>query len=272
MSSIDIAYIESDANPKVKRWKRLALEPRAVKRERATLLEGLHLLSVALEHPKAEIAALILSEEAVSEAHELVEKLAKRTGARIYGLTKRLYDQISPVENGAGCMCEMAIPAAAAPEDWREADVLYLDGVQDAGNVGTLIRTAVAAGFATIAANVGTASIWSPKVLRAGMGAHLAAHFVENLSPETFREHYRGRIYAADARGGRDLFAAPDYADGPCAWVMGAEGPGVSEAALAVCDARYYIPIESSVESLNVGAAAAVCLFDARRRRLLKHG
>ena len=153
MSSIDIAYIESDANPKVKRWKRLALEPRAVKRERATLLEGLHLLSVVLEHPKAEIAALILSEEAVSEAHELVEKLAERTGARVYGLTKRLYDQISPVENGAGCMCEMAIPAAAAPEDWREADVLYLDGVQDAGNVGTLIRTAVASGIRHIAAS-----------------------------------------------------------------------------------------------------------------------
>lgn len=185
-------------------------------------------------------------------------------------LARRLYDQISPVENGVGCMCELSIPEAPAAGSWSEDDVLYLDGVQDAGNVGTLIRTAVAAGFRTIAANVGTASIWSPKVMRAGMGAHLSARFIENLPPEKLRESYRGTICAADARGGEDIFLAADYADGPCCWVMGAEGPGVSAAALAVADARYYIPIEKTVESLNVGAAAAVCLFEARRRRLLK--
>lgn len=266
----DWLYIESDANPRFKRWKRLALEARAVKRERATLLEGLHLLGVVLEHPEAKVSAVMLSDVASEEAQALARMLAEKTGARLYGLAARLYDQISPVENGVGCMCELALPEAPQPETWAEADVLYLDGVQDAGNVGTLIRTAVAAGFRTIVANVGTASMWSPKVMRAGMGAHLAARLIENLPPEKLRATYRGRIYAADARGGEDIFAATDYANGPCCWVMGAEGPGVSEAALAVADARYYIPIESTVESLNVGAAAAVCLFEARRRRLLK--
>ncbi|EJW95083.1 tRNA/rRNA methyltransferase (SpoU), partial [gut metagenome] len=76
-------------------------------------------------------------------------------------------------------------------------------------------------------------------------------------------------IYAADARGGEDLFMTDDrYTQGPVTWLMGAEGPGVSDAGLAASDRRFYIPIEAACESLNVGAAAAVCLFDTRRRRL----
>lgn len=270
MTSENIVAVESDANPRFKRWKRLALEPRAVKRERATLLEGLHLLGVVHDDPEAKVEALMISEAANAEARALAEALAQKRGLRLYRLAKRLYDQISPVENGVGCMCELAIPEAPEAAQWAEDDVLYLDGVQDAGNVGTLIRTAAAAGFPTIVCNIGTASVWSPKVMRAGMGAHFSVRIVENFPPEKLRQSYRGRIFAADARGGRDLFASPDYADGPCCWVMGAEGPGVSAAALAVTDACFYIPIEPGVESLNVGAAAAVCLFDARRRRLQK--
>ena len=78
-----------------------------------------------------------------------------------------------------------------------------------------------------------------------------------------------GRVLAADARGGMDLFRTPGWEKGPVVWMMGAEGPGLSLKALAVADERYLIPIEEACESLNVGAAAAVCLFEQRRRRLL---
>ena len=139
--------------------------------------------------------------------------------------------------------------------------------MQDAGNVGTLIRTAVAAGFRTIAGSPKTAGFWAPKVMRAGMGAHFGAKLLENCPIDVLAERYEGTILAADARGGEDLFAAADYARGPVCWILGAEGPGVSSEALAKTDRRFYIPIEEACESLNVGAAAAVCLFDARRRR-----
>lgn len=106
-------------------------------------------------------------------------------------------------------------------------------------------------------------------MLRAGMGAHFAVDLAEGISIEKFRADYRGRLLAADARGGVNLFEAPDYtAAGPICWLMGAEGPGLSVKALELSDERYWIPISRSVESLNVGAAAAVCLFDAARRRL----
>lgn len=274
-----ILPIESSANPKLKRWRKIAREARAMRREGSTLVEGLHLLEVvleALESPdrsqRPDVRAVMISEHATDEAGDLAIRLAERAGVRIYGLLGPLYDELSPVEHGAGCMCEIALPAEnpddAAP--WTD-DLLYLDGVQDAGNAGTLVRTAVAAGVRTIVASPKTAQLWSPKVLRAGMGAHFGARIIENVTAETLRSRFAGRILAADARGGEDLFAADDYtAEGPVCWVMGAEGPGVSEEALSVADARYYIPIEKACESLNVGAAAAVCLFDARRRRLAR--
>lgn len=186
MTSENIVAVESDANPRFKRWKRLALEPRAVKRERATLLEGLHLLGVVHDDPEAKVEALMISEAANAEARALAEALAQKRGLRLYRLAKRLYDQISPVENGVGCMCELAIPEAPEAAQWAEDDVLYLDGVQDAGNVGTLIRTAAAAGFPTIVCNIGTASVWSPKVMRAGMGAHFRFGSLKTSRPKSF--------------------------------------------------------------------------------------
>lgn len=260
--------IESDANPRMKRWRKLARDARAVKREGATLIEGLHLAEAALQTPDVKIDAVLLAEKtATDEALNFAEAIMRGKNARVYVLADRLYDELAPVEHGTGILCEMPVPKTAEL-DFGDADVLYLDGIQDAGNAGTLIRTAVAAGFRTIVASPGTAQLWAPKVLRAGMGAHFGAKIIEGVTPEAFREAFDGEILAADARGGENLFTAPMTLDGPIAWIMGAEGPGVSEAALAIADARRLIPIEAACESLNVGAAAAVCLFEVRRRRL----
>lgn len=260
--------IESDANPRMKRWRKLARDARAVKREGATLIEGLHLAEAALQNPDVKIDAVLLAEKtATDEALDFAEAIMREKNARVYILADRLYDELAPVEHGTGILCEMPVPKTV-DLDFGDADVLYLDGIQDAGNAGTLIRTAVAAGFRTIVASPGTAQLWAPKVLRAGMGAHFGAKIIEGVTPEAFREAFKGEILAADARGGENLFTAPMAFNGPIAWIMGAEGPGVSEAALAVADARRLIPIEAACESLNVGAAAAVCLFEVRRRRL----
>lgn len=267
---VKMVPIESEANARFKHWKKLT-DPRGVKRMGETLLEGIHLFLTLLERLDAgeapDVRAVVLSNRRTEQAAQLALELAERTGAPLFELAEKLYNAVSPVENGAGCLCEFGVPTADGLDRAFESDVLYLDGVQDAGNAGTLIRTAAAAGFPVVAASKGTASLWAPKVMRAGMGAHLTVRILENVSPEDLRVHFRGRILAADARGGEDLFRAADYAQGPVCWVMGAEGPGVSEAALAVADKRFYIPIAAGVESLNVGAAAAVCLFDTKRRR-----
>ena len=264
---MDYQLIQSETNAKFKRWKKLAENTRFIKKEGATLAEGAHLLITMNEHAVMP-EALILRESGISdEVSAIVENFAQQN-VRIYVLGARLYDQISPVEHGAGVIAEIKLAVPEKPQH-EACDVLYLDGVQDPGNVGTLIRTAVASGVKTIAASRDCASLWSPKALRAGMGAHFGARLYENVNASDLTEMFKAKCLAADARGGSDLYATAGWEETNTVWIVGAEGPGVSDEALSVADQRLYIPIEKDCESLNVAAAAAVCLFEQRRRRLL---
>lgn len=146
---------------------------------------------------------------------------------------------------------------------------MYLDGVQDAGNVGTILRTALASGVRYAALSPKTSRVWSPKVLRAAMGAHFSMTLFEDVPAENLAQIFSSKRLAADARGGSDLFRSEGWEKSPTVWMFGAEGPGLSDEALSVSKERFLIPIESDCESLNVAAAAAVCLFEQKRRRLL---
>ncbi len=261
--------LTSPANERWRRWKKMAESPRAAKKLGMTLAEGAHLAQVIWEK-KAPVYSVILREHGVSEeAVAWAEKLSALPDVRVFTLPDAMYDAVSPVEHGSGLTVEVKVTETPRPHRALAEDALFLDGVQDAGNAGTLIRTALAAGIRYIAAAPGSAGLWSPKVLRAGMGAHFSAVIYENVLPEELDTLFAGKRLAADARGGRDLFRTPGWEKTPTVWMMGAEGPGLSDRALAVADARYLIPIEAACESLNVGAAAAVCLFEQRRRRIL---
>ncbi len=262
--------ITSSANDRWKRWKKIAESPRAAKKLGMTLAEGSHLAQVILEKEAPAVSVILREHDVAREALELAKELIeRRADVRAYIVSDALYDAVSSVEHGSGLTVEVTIPEAERPHRALAEDALYLDGVQDAGNAGTLIRTALAAGIRFIAAAPGSAGLWSPKVLRAGMGAHFSAVIYENVLPEELDTLFSGKRLAADARGGRDLFRTTGWEKTPTVWMMGAEGPGLSDRALAVADARYLIPIEDACESLNVGAAAAVCLFEQRRRRLM---
>lgn len=271
---MEATLITSDANERVKRWRKLAAQPRAIRKEGACLAEGLHLAMSARDAGLAPAAVLLRDGPRDPESERLARQLlalAADQGRRskAYLLSPAVYESIAPVENGAGIMLEIPVPEPRDPARFAGEDVLYLDGVQDAGNAGTLIRTAVASGVRVIAASPRTACLWSPKVLRSAMGAHFGAEIIENLPADEMARLFRGRKLAADARGGRDIYLTEGWEKGSTVWLMGAEGPGLSDAALEAADMRLYIPIESATESLNVGAAAAVCLFEQKRRRLL---
>lgn len=264
-----MTVINSAANENIKRWRKIAEHPRGARKIGATLAEGVHLAEV-IAAKRPETRCVILRENDVRpEVIELARETAETTGARLLVVADKLYDAVCPVENGTGIMVEVAACFADRPVRPIAEDALYLDGVQDAGNMGTLIRTALAAGVRHIAASSGSAGFWAPKVLRAGMGAHFSASLYDNVSPQEIHALFSGRVLAADARGGLDLFRSQGWEKGPVVWMMGAEGPGLSAEALDASDERYLIPIEAACESLNVGAAAAVCLFEQRRRRLL---
>ena len=141
-----------------------------------------------------------------------------------------------------------------------------LDGVQDAGNAGSMLRSAAAAGIQHAFCMPGTANAWSAKVLRAAMGAHFEIDIVEWVAPAELIARLAVPIAITDSHGSASIYQAD--LRGPCAWVFGNEGAGVSAPWRAAATFRLTIPQPGRIESLNVAAAAAVCVFEQSRQRL----
>jgi TrmH family RNA methyltransferase len=142
---------------------------------------------------------------------------------------------------------------------------LLLEDVQDPGNVGSILRSAAAAGVAQVFLSPQCAFAWSPKVLRAGQGAHFHLEIYEDADLAAWARGYRGRVVAAVAAGGESLFEA-DLAQ-PIAVAIGNEGAGLSGALRDASSQHVTIPMPGGFESLNAAAAAAVCLFECVRQR-----
>jgi TrmH family RNA methyltransferase len=257
--------ISSTDNPIYRRLKQLATSARACREARRTLIEGVHLLQAALT-AKVPVRTLVMrGTEQSTEALELVRAAEAKSKAKLIELAPALYDKISPVEHGVGVLAEIEFEIPPWPKQIVE-DAMYLDNVQDPGNVGTLLRTAAAAAVRHAITGPGCAFLWSPKVMRAAMGAHFVLDLHEQPSVPLLRETFVGEILAADASDGEDLFDA-EWGQQASLWLFGSEGQGLEAELLAIADRRLRIKINSQIESLNVGAAAAVCLFEQKRRR-----
>jgi TrmH family RNA methyltransferase len=152
----------------------------------------------------------------------------------------------------------MLAPEPAAP-------TVVLDRVQDAGNVGSILRCASAFGYTQVLALKGTAALWSAKVLRAGMGAHFGLRLVESLEPSAVAG-LTVPLLMTSSHGGEWLHAAT--LPWPCAWAFGHEGQGVGAEIEALAQARIRIAQPGGEESLNVAAAAAICLHAGMGGRL----
>ena len=141
---------------------------------------------------------------------------------------------------------------------------VVLDRLQDAGNVGSILRSAAAFGFEQVIALEGTAALWSPKVMRAGMGAHFSLNLVEGVEADALAE-----LGVALLATSPHASVPIDRAElpWPCGWVIGHEGQGVAADVLARCAQGLAIPQPGGEESLNAAAAAAVCLYESMRRR-----
>ncbi len=255
--------IASEANPTFRDWLKLAAQPRAVRARGRTLADGLHLAQSARD-AGASIAAVLLRRGAKgADLDAFIASVAHRQ-LPTFELQPALFDRLSPVQTSAGLMLELLVPDRELPADLAE-DVVYLDGVQDPGNAGALLRVAAAAGVRWVLAATGTASLWAPRTLRAAQGAHFALSVVEGVDATTATGLLRGTWIAAAAHDAESLWRAALPA-APIGWVFGAEGQGVSAPMLALCRRRVRIPLAAGLESLNVTAAAAVCLFERRRR------
>lgn len=255
--------IASAANPTFRHWLRLATQPRAVRAAHRTLAEGIHLAQAALDAGVA-IERLLLRRAAQGEEIDALVAAIERRGVPAFEVAPALFDRLSPVQTSAGLMLELQVPRPDLPTALTE-DLVYLDRVQDPGNAGALLRVAAAAGLHWVLAAPGTAALWAPRTLRAAQGAHFALRVIEEVGAASVAARFTGTWVAAGAHEAQSLWAVP-LPQSAIGWVFGAEGQGLSQDILDVCAMRVRIPLAAGVESLNVAAAAAVCLFERRRR------
>jgi TrmH family RNA methyltransferase len=254
-----MSALRSRENPRVRRWHALAHDARARRSERCALLEGVHLVAACLAAGVRPVA-LLLSER--GRANGEIAALARRCATEPVLLADALFRWAVDVAAPAGIAAEIAIPEPDA--DAAQGDCVFLEGVQDAGNVGAILRSAAAFGVRGAVLGEGCADPWSPKVLRAAMGAHFQLRLSRADDLAAALDLFAGTTVCAVAHGGRPL--AQVELGGRVGWIFGAEGQGVSAALAARAKQRATIHLAPGTESLNVAAAAAICFYERARR------
>jgi TrmH family RNA methyltransferase len=230
-----------------------------------SVLDGPHLLAALLDAGRKPEELMV---SAAGLADREIAKLVERSApARVTLLSDALFAALSTVESPTGVLARIETPASkAAPATARLALLLY--EIQDPGNVGTLLRSAAAAGADHVLLSPHCAFAWAPKVLRAGMGAHFALNVVEGVALEPWIAAFRGTSVALAGTGESSIYDLD--LTRPTALLVGSEGIGLPNALLEAAAVRARIPISPRVESLNAAAAGTVALFEAARQRLVR--
>lgn len=254
--------INSRDNPRLKRLRRWAMQGRARREAGVILLDGLHLIT-ALQASSHAVQEVIVSSSGAGK-REIADWLEMHGAIDTIVVPDPLFAEIAATDSPSGILAvaqAFALTAGMA----NDLDCVVLDGIQDPGNVGTLLRTAAAAGVCQALLGPGCADPWAPKTLRAGQGAQFELEVHETGDLPAALAAYHGTRIVTRLDAARPLYDTP--LEGPLAWIFGAEGQGVSSAVAAAADIGVFIPMPGKMESLNVAAAAAICLFEVVRRR-----
>jgi RNA methyltransferase, TrmH family len=244
------AFVTSRDNPLLKELRKLAQDNTAYRRAGRFWIEGDHLCRAALQRG-LQPAVAVYAESFWATAHGPLVPVA---GKKVV-VSDALFKDISGLESPASLGFVLDLPAESAV--LPDAATVILDRVQDAGNVGSILRSAGAFGFRQVLALKGTAALWSPKVLRAGMGAHFGLRLVEGLDLAALQALTLPLVVTSSHQG--ELIQNLQLPQ-PCAWVMGHEGQGVGAELMARASVFVRIGQPGGEESLNVAAAAAICL------------
>ena len=253
--------ITSPQNSKIKQARALLTQSKTRRREERFVLEGIRLIDDVLAAGFQPEYAL----HRVDFQHDLLERLVK-AGVECLPVEDSIFDSLTDTENSQGLLAVIAMPELGISPD--ASLLMALDGMQDPGNLGTILRTAAAADADGLLLLPGTVDPFNPKVVRAGMGAHFRLPIVA-LDWGEFAEVFNPdwHILAAD---GANPDAAPYWnplPKSPTMIVMGNEAHGLSDDARRLATATISIPMARGVESLNTATAAAILLYEFRRQR-----
>ena len=257
--------ITSAGNPAVKRIIRLAAKPKARREEKAFLVEGPRMFSELPEKLRREVY--------VSETYLLGHpEEAKRllSGIRYEVVTEEVMRRMSDTGTPQGILAVAGQPETSEEEilGASSAHILFLEKLQDPGNLGTILRAGEGAGVTGVIMSADSADVFNPKVVRSTMGAIFRMPFCvsEDILASIRRAKEKGiTVFAAHLRGAVNYEEA-DFT-GPLAFLIGNEAQGLSESAAGLADVKIRIPMAGQVESLNAAVAAAVLSFEAARQR-----
>ncbi len=271
--------IESSNNERIKRIKvhlQGGLAATKLRQEtQETVLEGVHLLDAWLKAKQsANIRSIVttlasLQHPEIAAMFELLITLLtteNRAFPELILVEEKLAKTLSSFAHGPILICTIQIP----DEDFMSIESQFnivIDAVQDAGNVGSILRTATAAGIKQVFCTKGTAHVWSAKVLRAAMGAHPHLQIREGMSPEDFSGLKQPVLITSLNPKSQSIYTLSEQLKSPHTWVFGNEGSGVHPDFYKI-GTSVFIPQHTGMESLNVACASAICLFEARRIRV----
>lgn len=256
-----LKHISSPDNSFYKELLKLTGSSRQRSKAAQTLLDGAHLLDAHLASGKKP-QHVVVTEAALND-HEVQVLLAKISGVPLTRLDDALFAKLSELKSLSGILALIELPQeSCAPQDSQFC--LLLEDIQDPGNLGSMLRSAAAAGCDAVYLSTGCADAWSPKVLRAAMGGHFVLNIQERADLLAVAAAFPGTLYAAALHAKTSLYQS--QLRGKVAFAIGNEGAGLS-AALLQAASPITIPMPGRVESLNAAAATAICLFEAVRQK-----
>jgi TrmH family RNA methyltransferase len=254
--------IQSRDNPFYKELARLTASARQRKKSAQTLLDGAHLLAAYLDCGKQ--PQHVLLNATAMHAAEIAGLLQRLDSVPVTLLEDGLFAGLSELKTPSGILALIGLPRPDTRVQ-QSRFALLLEDIQDPGNLGSMLRSAAAAGCDAVFLSQACADAWSPKVLRAAMGGHFVLDIHEEADLTDIAARFNGAIFAATLQA-RDSLYAHDLT-GNVAFVFGNEGAGLSVQLVDAAHHAILIPMPGKVESLNAAAAAAVCLFEAARQR-----
>ena len=256
--------ISSKDNPRYKHWYKVAQG----KVRHEVLLEGTHLCEMSLRTlgvPEQVIlredVLQIESGQGDAQLHNLLAELEQE---QIVVLPANLFQALSSVPSPQGILFHIKVPIAELIPQPQKTSV-YLERIQDPGNLGTIIRTCAAADIETIYLSPACVNPWSTKVLRSAQGAHFTLNLYTNVDVQTFFATNRLPVYVTYLSAQAKSLYTTQFPK-ELIWVFGNEGQGVSGEVLNLAQEQVFIPQSSRVESLNVGVACGIVLFEHKRQ------
>ena len=265
--------ITSAQNPRIRRIAQLQGKSRLRREEGCFITEGVRIFQ---DTPEAFLRAVYVTKERFEELQETVTRKCREAGAPVYVIPQALMNKISDTQTPQGVLCEVKMPA------WRREDllrtekplILMLENIQDPGNLGTMVRTAEAAGAAGLILSPDCTDLFGAKSVRATMSAIFRVPVLTgaDLQEEIPALQKAGvHIYAACLNDQAQLYDNINYPEnGGCAFLIGNEGSGLKEETIRAADQSVYLPMEGQIESLNAAVAASILLYEAARQK--RHG